>query len=146
MISYPDQDQDRLDIPAVPDDIKWLGDNITSLSHWMKKVYDALRRQESPNPTMIRLNPGVTLRTSTRYRCMALVFSGGTASETIALLSGRGSVFDWIVPSSPGVVVLPFMGILENGQDYVVQSITTPAAVNWTAWLVAYVELEDGGE
>lgn len=141
---YPDQAEDRLDIPGVPDDIKYLGDTMRDVSHWVKKVYDALRRQESPNPSIINLNPGRTYRTSTRMRCMALVFSGGTASEDFAITAGRGSVFDWFVPASPAPFTIPLPLVFEPGIDYTVASVTTPAAVNWKCRVLAYVELQDG--
>lgn len=144
---YPDQELDRLEIPGVPDDIKYLGDTIErAIEHWTKKIYDALRRQESPNPSIINLNPGITYRTSTRMRCLALVFSGGTQAEEFVLTAGRGGVMDWFVPVSPAPFTIPFPHVFEPGIDYTVASVTTPAAVNWKCRVLAYVEMQDGGD
>jgi hypothetical protein len=144
MIDYPAQELDRIEVPGVPDDIRYLGKSLDAIAHWTKKLYDAMRRQESPNPTIINLNPSFTFRTSTRMRSTALVFSGGTAGETFSLTAGRGSIYDWIVPASPAPFTLPFPAVLDAGIDYTVASETTPAAVNWRCRVIAYVELEDG--
>jgi len=144
---YPDQDLDRIEIPGVPDDIKWLGDRIDqALAHWTKKTYDALRRQESPNPTIINLNPGIVYRTSTRMRCIALVISGGTANDPMQLTAGRGAVFDWIIPASPAPFTLPMPLIFEPGIDYAVASVASPLETNWRARMIAYTEVQDGGD
>lgn len=143
MIDYEKQEEDRVSAPGVPDDIKYLGDALADIAHWTKKVYDAQRRQESPNPTIINFNPGRTFRTSTRMRAIALVFSGGTAAEVFSITAGRGSVFDWIVPVSPAPFTIPLPLVLDAGIDYTVASETTPAAVNWRCRVIAYVEVED---
>lgn len=136
------QQEDRLEIPGVPDDIKFLGSGLDTIAHWVRKVYDAQRRQESPNPSIVNLNPGFTYRTSTKMRGLYLVFSGGTAGEVFSLTAGRGSIFDWIVPASPAPFTLPFPAVMDAGIDYTVASETTPTAVNWRCRIIAYVELE----
>lgn len=143
MIDYENQGLDRIPVPGVPDDIKYLGDSMAEMTRWIRKVYDAMRRQESPNPTIINLNPGTTFRTSTQMRCLALVFSGGTAGEEFALTAGRGSIFDWLIPSSPSPFTIPLPIVFQAGIDYTVASVTTPAATNFKCRVIAYVELED---
>lgn len=147
MIDYPDQADDRQEIPGVPDDIKYLGSSIADVAHWVKKTYDALRRQESPNPTALNFspNPDRIIRTSTRFRGMALVFSGGTANDPMELRAGRGSVLEWVVPASPSPFTLPWFGIIEPGIDYEIVSPALPDETNWRAYLWVYTELEDGG-
>lgn len=146
MIDYPDQEQDRLTDPSVPDDIKWLGGTMQDASHWMKKVYDALRRQESPNPSVINLNPGRTFSTSTRMRSYALVFSGGTAGNVIGLRVGSAVAWDWIVPASPAPFTIPMPLIFDGGVDITVIDQTTLGSTNWRCRVLAYVELEDGND
>lgn len=141
MINYEHQEHDRIPVPGIPDDIKYLGRGLESVAHWTKKVYDALRRQESPNPTVIRLDPGVTFSTTARMRAVALVFTGGTAAENFALKVGAANAVQWFAPVS-GAMPMPV--VLDAGVDVSVVDVTTPAAVNWRAYLVAYVELEDG--
>lgn len=153
MIDYPGQELDRMVDPGVPDDIKWLGGGIAQATHWMKKVYDALRRQESPNPSLINLNPdgtgtnvGRIKRNTTRMRAYAFQFSGGTASEEFALFIGSAAFYNFFVPASPAPFTIPMDIPLDAGVDVQVRGITTPTAVNWRAYLWAYTELEDGGD
>lgn len=146
MIDYPDQEQDRLTDPGVPDDIKWLGGTIGDVTHWLKKVYDALRRQESPNPSVINLNPGRTYQTSTRMRSYALVFSGGTANNVIGLRVGSAIAWDWVVPASPGPFTIPMPIVFDAGVDIKVIDTTVPDTTNWRCRVLAYVELEDGND
>lgn len=144
MIDYPDQEGDRIAVPGVPDDIKFLGGSIDNVAHWAKKTYDALRRQESPNPSVINLNPGIIYSTTVRMRSYALVFSGGTAGDVMGLKIGSAVSWDWIVPTQPTIVYFPMPLPLYAGIDSQVVDVTTPAAVNWRCRVLAYVELEDG--
>ena len=154
MIDYEHQEADRLTDPGVPDDIKWLAQKFDSaIAHWTKKVYDAQRRQESPNPTLIDLNPqgtgtnvGTIRRNSAQMRAYAMTFSGGTASEEFALFVGTAARFQFFLPASPGPFTVPLDLVLPAGIDIQVRSITTPTAVNWRAYIWAYTELEEGGE
>lgn len=143
MIDYEAQAKDRLIIPAVPDDIKFLGDRIDSLAHWMHKLYDAQRRQESPNPSTIRLNPGVTYQSTAAMRPICIVFSGGTAGSNLGIKFSSAVAFDWLVPSSPGIITMPFTQPFDAGNDISVVDLTTPGSVNWRCWALAYVELEE---
>jgi hypothetical protein len=138
----PDQEMQKLETQGVPDDIRYLVEAINESTRMTQKVYDVLRRQEAPSPTVINLNPGFIFRTTVRMRCIALVFSGGTAGEDFALTAGRGSLFDWFVPTSPAPFTLPLSIAFDAGIDYQVASVTTPAAVNWKCRMLAYVELE----
>lgn len=142
MIDQPGQELDRPHVPGVPDDIAYLGATIADLSHWMHKVYDALRRQESPNPTIIRLDPGVIVQTTARMRAMFLCFTGGTTTEVMALKVGAANMVQWVNQASD--VPLPLPIVIDAGVDLQVVDLTTPAAVNWRCYMTAYVELEDG--
>jgi len=156
MIPYEDQELDRLTDPGIPDDIKWLARRLDeSIAHWTKKTYDALRRQESPNPTNINLNPnalnpaaapGNVWTSSARMRAYALTFSGGTANEIFELRFGRGSVHEWIVPASPAPFTLPLDIVFDVGTDVQVVDVTTGTATNWRCRVWAYVEVEDGND
>lgn len=144
MIDYPGQEMDRLTDPAVPDDIKWLGGTMRDVAHWSKKVYDALRRQESPNPSVINVNPGITYATSARMRSYALVFSGGTAGNVMGLRIGSAIAWDWIVPASPAPFTIPMPLLFDAGVDITVVDVTTPGSANWRCRVLAYPEMEDG--
>lgn len=141
MIDYDKSEADRLAAPGIPDDISWLGGTIRDVAHWTHKVYDALRRQESPNPTVIRLDPGVIWSTTARMRGQTLVFTGGTAADNFALKIGSANAVQWFAPIYGDI---PMPVVLDAGVDIQIVDITTPAAVNWRAYLTAYVELEDG--
>jgi hypothetical protein len=141
MIDYPDQEQDRLQDPGVPDDIKYLGNSLDVLSHWMKKVYDAQRRQESPNPTLINIGPGITYQSTVRYR-MQMLLTSGAQGDRMRLKFGSAGEFDWInVTGEPVSIPLPL--VVDAGADVTVADVTNPDTVAWTAYLVGYVELED---
>jgi hypothetical protein len=151
MIDYPGQELDRLETPGVPDDIKYLGDSLATVAHWSKKVYDALRRQESPNPTIIRLDPdaalpgtakGTIIQTTARMRGLSLVFTGGTALSVFAIRIGSANSVQWIGNVNPMVLPLPI--VLDAGVDVQIVDITTPGSTNWRCYMIAYVELEDG--
>lgn len=153
MIDYEGQEQDRPQLAAIPDDIKWLGGNLQDVVHWTHKVYDALRRQESPNPTVLNLDPnagnpgtnkGTIVSTTTRQRAYALVFSGGTAGEVFSVRVGSSNSWDFIVPASPAPFTMPCPLIFDAGVDVQIVDITTPGATNWRCKVLAYAELEDG--
>lgn len=144
MIDYSEQELDRPLVPGIPDDIAFLGAGLKQMTHWMRKTYDALRRQETPNPTVINLNPGVTQQTTAQMRSYALVFSGGTAGEVFGLRIGAAIAWDWIVPTSPGIVTFPMPLVFQAGVDVTVVDQTTPSATNWRCRVLAYAEMEDG--
>jgi hypothetical protein len=147
MIDYPDQAGDRLQDAGVPDDIKWLGARFDdAMQHWAKKVYDAMRRQESPNPSNLNLNPGFIFRTTTKMRTFALTFSGGTAGDHIGLLIGTAVDFDWFVPASPAPFTLPMYLPFDAGVDISIRNITNVDHLDWLCRVWAYTELEDGGD
>lgn len=148
MIPYEKQSFDRIETPEVPDDIQFLGEKLHQVAHWTKKVYDALRRQESPNPTYIDLSPGVlggsapgVYQSTARIRGQWLLFSGGTAADLFGLKVGNGIRFRWFGGTTP--FFWPFPEVVEPGLDMQVVDITTPGAVNWTAMVIGVVELED---
>lgn len=143
MIDYERGWADRLSDPGVPDDIKWLGGGLAQVAHWTRKVYSAMRRQESPNPSVINLNPGVTYGTSTRMRSYALVFSGGTAGNVIGLRVGAAIAWDWIVPTSPAPFTIPMPLPLDAGVDITVVDVTAPGSTNWRCRVLAYTEVEE---
>lgn len=142
MIDYPGQETDRPTVPGIPDDIAYLGGTMQTIAHWMKKVYDALRRQESPNPTVINLDAGVVWQSTARFRCQTLVFSGGAAADIIGLKVGNAVTRRWVQGNTSAPVPLPI--IIQEGQDVTVVDITTPATTaSLLAYMVAYVEVED---
>lgn len=134
----------RLSDEGVPDDIKWLGSGLSNIAHWTHKVYDVLRRQESPNPTVINLNPGFTWTTTAKMRAFALSFSGGTAGNNLGLRVGSAVAWDWIVPASPGPFTLPLPLVLDAGVDITVVDLTAPGSTNWRCRVVAYTEVTEG--
>ncbi len=145
MIDYPAQEFDRPDVPGVSDDMKWLASTLeTAIAHWTKKTYDALRRQESPNPSVINLNPGVTSTTSAKKRCYALVFSGGTAGNVMGLRVGSAVAWDWIVPASPAPFTIPMPIPFDAGVDITVIDQTAAGSTNWRCRVLAYPEMEAG--
>ncbi len=155
MIDYEDGAMDRLTDPGIPDDIKWLAKRFDdAIAHWTKKTYDALRRQESPNPTLINLNPdplrtgnlGRIWTSSARMRAYALTFSGGVAGEELQLRFGSGAVMEWFVPASPAPFTIPLDIVFDVGTDIQVVNITNPDHNDWRCRAWAYTEMEDGND
>jgi hypothetical protein len=145
MIDYGHQELDRMEDAGVPDDIKWLGQRFdAAMDHWSKKVYDALRRQESPNPTVLNMNPGRIFNNTAKMRCYALVFSGGVANEEMSLRVGTASAWEWFTPASPGTFTIPLPIVFDAGVDVQVVNLTAPAHLDWRCRVLAYTELEDG--
>lgn len=156
MIDYPNQELDRpgpAAVPGVPDDIVYLGDALKEIAHWTRKVYDALRRQESPNPTIIDLStPGATgpatvYQTTARIRCEYLIFSSNFGSEEYALKIGSANRIRWWSSGTGGsggpFAAVPMPIVLEPGVDVSVIDLTNAAHFTIDAYLVGYVELED---
>jgi len=100
-------------------------------------------RWNKREPSLIRLNPGVIYQTTAKMWAYALVFSGGTAGDRIGLKVGASTPFDWFVPTSPGPFTIPCPVLFDAGSDISVVDITTPAATNYTAYAMAYVEPAD---
>jgi hypothetical protein len=147
MIDYPDQAADRLTDLGVPDDIKWLASRFdAAVAHWEKKVYDALRRQESPNPTVINMNPTRIYISTAKMRCYALVFSGGVANEEMSLRVGTASVWEWFTPASPAPFTIPLPIVFDAGVDIQVINLTAATHNDWRCRVLAYTELENGSD
>jgi hypothetical protein len=89
------------------------------------------------------LNPGFTYQTTAKMNAYALVFSGGTASDHMALKVGTSTPLDWYVPASPGPFTIPCPVLFDAGSDVSVVDLTTPSATNYTAYAMAYVEPAD---
>lgn len=111
---------------------------LTDAVKLLEDIRDATVRSEEPAPTLISLRPGVTLRTSTRYRVKRLL-SSGAPGDLMRLTIGAAGVFDWYnISGDPFDIALPI--VIDNGVDVSVGDVTQPSITQWTAYLVAYVE------
>jgi hypothetical protein len=91
---------------------------------------------DSARPRTIMLGPGVIISTHVRYKLNTLVIIGLTPADFFALKIGTAQGIGG--PIAAGVpLVLPIAEWVDRGVDICVVDVTTPAATNWTAYLLA---------
>lgn len=96
----------------------------------------AAQYSDRARPRTILLGPGIVISTHVRYKLNTLVVIGLGASDFFALKIGTARGVGG--PIAAGVpLVLPIAEWVDRGVDISVDDITTPAAVNWTAYILA---------
>lgn len=87
-------------------------------------------------PRTILLGPGVVWTTHVRYKIELVTIIGLTPADFFALRIGSANGVGG--PIAAGVpLVLPISEFVDRGVDISVVDVTTPAATNWTAYILA---------
>ena len=145
MIQYTDSEYDRVTLPegiSPTDDVLIHGANLPVLERierLLTMLLATTRRAGLPNPTLIDLSPGVIFHAHVRMRPDLLITSG-PGSDELAVKIGAANTFKWF--SAASAIVLPLPIVFDRGTDIQVVDITTPSSTAWTAYVLAYPELE----
>lgn len=83
----------------------------------------------------IQLGPGITSRNAGPVKTHSLIFTGGTAGDVFQLVHGAAGLFTFIAGGNIPVT-LPIPLLLTS--EFFIRDVTTPAATNWQAFLLAY--------
>ena len=98
-------------------------------------VLDAQYTDRS-RPATIQLGPGIVFTTHVRFKLNTVVIIGLTPADFFALKIGTSLGEGG--PIAAGIpLVLPVQRWVDRGQDVSIVDITTPAASNWTAYILA---------
>ncbi len=113
-------------------------DTLARIEELMRVLVEQGERSNVPAapPDLVDLGPGLSLTTHVRYRTLGLIFTGGTSSDQFALKVGSRALITFF----PGSSWIPFVQTIDRGVTIAVVDLTTPAATNWYAMLVAGVE------
>ncbi len=121
--------------PGYPGTMRDLSPDILSVLGRIENLL-AATYNDSARPRTILLGPGVVISTHVRYKLNTLVIIGLTPADFFALKIGTARGVGG--PIAAGVpLVLPIAEWVDRGVDISVDDVTTPAATNWTAYILA---------
>lgn len=128
---------------GVPQDlplaITQMRDHLSRIELLLKTLIEVQSTSNEPAapPDLVDLGPGLVQSTHVRYRTVGLIFTGGTATDAFAFKVGSRTLLALYPPQSG---FIPFVQTIDRGVQLQVVDLTTPAANNWQAYLVAGVE------
>lgn len=152
MINYPDQEQDRLRIASVPDDVLFFGENagkLDAIKEILNQILFATRRAEFPNPAWYILANGrdaaFSPQTTVRTRTTNLII-GNVSLGTIPIGIQVGSnVIPVCALANGQSFSFPFPIIVDAGLGFTLWNLTANAQIDGTKCvgiLFGYPELQ----